>query len=89
MSAQLGGERAEVERLRERVAALEAELVTVEAWAYEAVASAQKKTYWLDRWHVDLNELMARPSAERLRAAARAVRSVVRAGRRVKRSLLP
>jgi hypothetical protein len=71
---------AELERLRSRVAALEAELVEVESWANKAVAQAQERTYWLDRWHVDLNELMRRRSAERIRASARALRAVYRAG---------
>ena len=30
---------------------------------------AQERTYWLDRWHLDLNALMRRPGAAELRAS--------------------
>jgi hypothetical protein len=78
LSTEEGEERTEVERLRARVAALEAELIEVEAWANHAVAEAQERTYWLDRWHVDLNKLMRRRSAERILAIARPIRAVFR-----------
>jgi len=78
---------AEVERLRARVAALEAELVEVQERANASVAEWQERAYWLDRWHLDLNALMRRPGAAELRAAVRVVRDVVRAFRRAKRSL--
>lgn len=74
----MNAERHEIEVLRAQVAALEAQLAETEAWANRAVAEAQEKTYWLDRWHVDLNKLMRRESADRLRAGARAIRAVVR-----------
>ena len=78
---------AEIERLRARVEMLEAQLADVEAWANHAVAEAQIKTYWLDRWHVDLNALMRRRSADRARAAVRKARSVYRVGRRIRRRI--
>jgi hypothetical protein len=81
------GQAAEVERLRARVAQLEAELVEVEAWANRAVAAAQERTYWLDRWHLDLNRLMARRGAAELRAAVRAVRIVYRLLNKLSRRL--
>jgi hypothetical protein len=77
----------EVERLRTRVEALEAELVDVQARANASVAEWQERAYWLDRWHLDLNALMRRRGAAELRAGVRAVREVVRAFRRIKRSL--
>jgi hypothetical protein len=77
----------EIERLRSRVAALESELVEVQAQANAAVAEWQERAYWLDRWHLDLNALMRRPGASELRAAVRAVRSVTRAARQLKRRL--
>ncbi len=77
----------ENERLRARVAALESELVEVQARTDAAVAQWQERAYWLDRWHMDLNELMRRPGAAELRAAVRALRSVVRTVRRARRSL--
>jgi hypothetical protein len=77
----------EVEFLRSRVAALEAELVEVQARANEQVAVWQERAYWLDRWHVDLNALMRRRGASEFRAALRAVRSIVWGLRRLKRRL--
>ncbi|HEX3875254.1 MAG TPA: hypothetical protein VHW26_13965 [Solirubrobacteraceae bacterium] len=79
--------RTEVERLRARVDELEAELVEISARSNAAVAEAQAQTYWLDRWHVDLNELMRRPGAEEIRLALRVIRSIGRSGRRLKRRL--
>ena len=78
---------AEVARLRARVAALEAELAEVEAWANRAVAAAQERVYWLDRWHLDLNRLMERPGAAEFRAAVRAVRAVYRFLNQLRRRL--
>jgi hypothetical protein len=79
---------AEVERLRAQVAALESELVEVQARANAAVAEWQERAYWLDRWHLDLNALMRRPGASELRGLLRAIRSVTRFFRRTKRRLL-
>jgi hypothetical protein len=78
---------AENELLRSRVAALEEELVEVQARTDTAVAQWQERAYWLDRWHLDLNALMRRPGAAELRAGIRAVRAVIRAFRRAKRGL--
>ncbi|HTR89824.1 MAG TPA: hypothetical protein VMG62_06910 [Solirubrobacteraceae bacterium] len=78
---------AENERLRARVATLEAELVEVQARANAAVASWEERAYWLDRWHLDLNALMRRPGATQLLGALRAVRSLVWALKRAKRGL--
>lgn len=72
----------EIERLKERVAALETQLAETEAWANRAVAEAQQRTYWLDRWGIDLNAILARPSADRARALARGIRAVYRFMRR-------
>jgi len=71
----------EIEALRARVAELERQLAEQAARANAAVAAAQERAYWLDRWHVDLNALMARPAGVRLRAALRAVRGPVRGAR--------
>jgi hypothetical protein len=83
-----GAERAELEALRARVAALEAERAELAARAGAAVAAAQRRVYWLDRWHVDLNAMMARRSAGRVRELARGLRAPVRAVRGLKRRLL-
>ena len=80
-------DRAEVEYLRERIAALEAELAEVHARANAAIATAQERTYWLDRWHIDINTLMRLQGASQARALVRAVRVVLRFARRAKRAL--
>jgi hypothetical protein len=68
----------ENERLRERIAVLEAELGDQAARANAAIARMEERVYWLDRWHVDLNSLMERPGASRFRALLRAVRAPYR-----------
>lgn len=55
---ELAAESLEVERLRARIAQLEDELVSLQAWANGAVADAQKRVYWLDRLHLDLDPIM-------------------------------
>ena len=81
-------ERAELDALRARVARLEAEHAEQIAAANAAVAAAQERAYWLDRWHLDLNALMAKPGAAEFRAAVRVARKVVRTVRLTKRKLL-
>jgi predicted nucleic acid-binding Zn-ribbon protein len=78
---------AENERLRGRVAALEAELVEVQARANAAVAEWQERAYWLDRLHIDLNALMARPGANEVRVTLKAVRAVYWWLKRIRRRL--
>jgi hypothetical protein len=80
----------EIARLRERVATLEAQLLETEAWANRVVAEAQDKTYWLDRWHLDLNALMRRKSVGRALAFADSVAfAVYRIARKLRRALSP
>jgi hypothetical protein len=81
-------ERAELELLRARVAQLEIEREQQIAAANAALAAAQERLYWLDRWHLDLNALMERPGAAEFRAVIRAVRKVIRMVRLAKRRLL-
>lgn len=81
-------EQLEIERLRARVAALETELVEVQARANAAVAAAQERAYWLERWHLDLNAVMRRPAAKRARSVLRTTRRYVRGARKLKRRLL-
>jgi hypothetical protein len=78
----------ENERLRARVAALEAELVETQARTDAVVGEWQERAYWLDRWHLDLNALMRRPGAAELREVLRAVRAVMWRLKRLKRRLL-
>jgi hypothetical protein len=81
-------ERAELEALRARVDTLERERAEQAAAANAAIAAAQERVYWLDRWHVDLNALMAKPGAAEFRAGLRLARGAVRAVRLAKRRLL-
>lgn len=78
--------REEIARLQARLHALESELVEVQAHANDAVAAWQDRAYWLDRWHLDLNALMRRPVAGRVRALLRAARAPVRLLRRALRA---
>jgi hypothetical protein len=78
----------ELARLRARVADLERELVEVQERANAAVASAEERAYWLDRWHVDLNAVMREPAAQRLYSAVHWAHGVIRRARRAKRRLL-
>jgi hypothetical protein len=80
-------ERAEIEALRARVEALERENADLAARANAAIAAAQDRVYWLDRWGVDLNALMRRRGASEFRAVIRAVRAVVRHAKRLTRRI--
>ena len=79
--------KAENERLRARIAALESELVEVQARANAAVAAWEERAYWLDRLHIDLNSLMQRPGANELRVALKAMRATFWRLKRIKRRL--
>lgn len=79
---------AENERLRARVAALESELVEVQASTNAAIGQWQERAYWLDRLHLDLNSLMERPGANELRLTLRAIRALFWRIKRIKRRLL-
>ena len=70
--------RAEIAFLKERIEALEAERLEHDRRTNATIAALQERASWLDRWHLDLNALMARPAADRARAAARGVRGPVR-----------
>ena len=89
MSTELStDERAELEALRARVAALEAERAEQLGRLQAELAEAQEKVYWLDRWRIDLNALMRKPGAAEFRAGLRVVRGVVRRAKAAKRKLL-
>jgi SAM-dependent methyltransferase len=79
-------EHEELEALRARLDALEREQAERTARLHEALAAAQDKSYWLDRWHLDLNALMRRRGARFLRAVVRGARTGFR-GKRVRRAL--
>jgi hypothetical protein len=71
-------ENPEVVELRRRLAEAERELATRSAEANAAVAAAQDRSYWLDRWHLDLNALMRTGPGRALAAALEALRAVYR-----------
>jgi hypothetical protein len=56
-------QQSEVEELRARVAQLERELANRTERANAAVAAAEHRLYWVDRWRVDLDELMQHRAA--------------------------
>jgi hypothetical protein len=63
---------------RARLEALERQHSEEIARANAAIAAAQDRSYWLDRWNVDLNAVMRRRGASELRFAVRALRAVYR-----------
>jgi hypothetical protein len=75
--AEAGRDR-ELETLRARVAELEAELFEQAARTNAAVARAQDRAYWLDRYQIDLNALMRRRGAAELRFAVKVARRLAR-----------
>ena len=81
-------ENPEVAELRRRLAEAERELTARSAEANAAIAAAQDRSYWLDRWHLDLNALMAKPGAAEFRALLRLARGALRTVRLAKRHLL-
>jgi hypothetical protein len=66
---------------REQLEALQREHHEQIARANAAIAAAQDRSYWLDRWGIDLNALMRRRGASELLTAMRAVRLILRQGR--------
>ena len=83
MSPDTPTDRSETEALRRRIDALEREQHDRTARANEALAAAQDRSYWLERWNIDLNALMRRRGAGELRAGLRALRAVYRLRRPV------
>jgi cell division septum initiation protein DivIVA len=76
---------AEVERLRARVAELERELADRTERANAAVAAAQDRIYWLDKWRIDPNRVLGSRAGQRAFAAARQTRRVIGKIRRLAR----
>jgi hypothetical protein len=74
--------------LRARVSELEQQLGEQARRTNEIVAGAQDRAYWLDRYHVDLNAIMALPGMGALRALLRAIRVPLRMARQLKRRVL-
>lgn len=87
MSDPTENEAGELVALRQRVADLERQLAEQARATNVVQARAQEKLYWLERWHVDLDRVMARPGALAALEAARRARAGFRAVRRLKRRL--
>jgi len=81
------GAESEIAALRERLAAVDAEHAEEIARLQAALARAQERAYWLDRWHVDLNRAMVTPWGRAARAVVRALRVPVRLATLVRRQL--
>jgi uncharacterized coiled-coil protein SlyX len=78
----------DVEALQARIAELEHELAEQTRRTNAIVAEAQEKLYWLERWHVDLDRVMARPGALRALETFRWIRGQIRRLRLFKRRIL-
>jgi uncharacterized coiled-coil protein SlyX len=77
----------EVVALRARVAELEAQLAEQSRATNALVARSQEKLYWLERWHVDLDNVMSKPGAEQALELVKKLRGGVRTLRRTKRRI--
>lgn len=75
----------ENESLRRQVAELQDQLVEQAARTNEIIAGAQERVYWLDRWHIDMETIVAVPGVTALRALVRAVRAPLRLARKLAR----
>lgn len=65
-------------RRKDDLETIEREHVEQLARAHAALAAAQDRSYWLDRWGLDLNAQMRKPGARRLRALLRWLRELQR-----------
>jgi len=74
--------------LRARIADLEVERAELLRRTNEAIAAAEEKTYWLDRWNLDLNALMRKPGAAAFRSTIRASRQASARLRGLRRRLV-
>jgi hypothetical protein len=66
-----GDQQGELRALRARVEELELELAERTARANAAVAAAEDRSYWLDRFRIDLNAVMRRRGPRAVWTAAR------------------
>ena len=80
-------QRTEVEQLRARVTELERELAERTRRATAAVAHAEDRLYWLDRWQIDLNRVMETRAGQTVFVAANLLRRTTRLAGRARRSI--
>ena len=78
MTTQPSTDHAQLEALQRRVEVQEREHAEQIKRANAALAAAQDRSYWLERWGLDLNELMRRRGASEARAAVRGLRGIYR-----------
>jgi len=80
-------DQSELEQLRARVAELERELAERTERAGAAVAAAQERLYWLDRWQIDLNRVMETRAGQTAFLVAKQGRRATRVAGRIRRRL--
>ena len=80
-------ERAELEYLRARVQTLEEERLEQARLANEAIVNVQNRLYWLDRFQIDLNSVMASSWVMAIRGLAKRYREPIRAARAFARGI--
>jgi hypothetical protein len=80
-------EQAELEQLRARVAELERELAVRTERANAAVAAAEERLYWVDRWRIDPDKLMERRTARWAFRLTEQARRAKRLADRIRRRL--
>ena len=73
----------ELELLRARVAELERELADRTERANAAVAAAQDRLYWLDRWRIDANAVLGSRAGRLAFVVARQARRLLGSIRRL------
>jgi hypothetical protein len=71
--------------LQQRIIELELERDQLIRKTNAAVARAQERSYWLDRWQIDLNTLMQKPGAKEFRMLLRVGRILSNAFSRIYR----
>ena len=79
------GQQEDIETLRARVAELEREVADRTARANAAVAAAQDRLYWLDRWHIDANRVLGGRAGQWAFEIARQARRLLGSIRRLVR----
>jgi hypothetical protein len=85
VSETVSAQQDETAALRARVAELERELAERTERANAAVAAAEDRLYWLDRWHVDLDRVMEHRLAQRVFTTVTQLRRVKRFAGRIRR----
>lgn len=75
---------AEARRLRARMEELEEQLAAQARTTNALVARSQDRLYWLERWHVDLDDVMRSPRAAQALRLTDRIRALTRSGTRAR-----